>query len=58
MAQLPHGAHPVTVRDFMTTSTSALAAVDAVEMSPTQWLAGGGDPTSVIEMAFTLGEQV
>lgn len=54
---LPAGAHPITVRTFMTTPTPDLQ-IDGRDASPRDWLIGGGDPSAVTGMAATLGEQV
>lgn len=54
---LPSGAHPVTVRTFMTTPTPDLQ-IDGRDASPRDWLIGGGDPNAVAGTAASLGEQV
>jgi hypothetical protein len=50
-------AHPVTVRTFMATRDDALL-LHGEPVSPIEWLAAGGRPAPVAELAATLGEQV
>lgn len=54
---LPAGIHPVTVRSFFTTADDALTLA-GVPVSPARWLASGGTPEPVAELASTVGEQV
>ena len=57
IAAIPDGSHPIAVRTFMTTPSSDLM-VQGNKLSPLEWLAGGGDPSDVADLAVTLGEQV
>lgn len=57
LAAFPTGSHPVPVRAFMTSPDDALTLGDR-PACPRDWLVGGGDPSPVIELAATLGEQV
>jgi len=57
LAALALGAHPVTLRAFMTTPDSALRHND-VFVSPRDWLFGGGAASPILELATVLGEQI
>lgn len=57
IAAFPTGSHPVTVRSFMTTADDDLI-VGGRPVSPREWLVSGGDPSTVVDLARTLGEQV
>ncbi|HEY5880536.1 MAG TPA: hypothetical protein VIU11_16620 [Nakamurella sp.] len=57
IAAFPTGAHPVTVRSFMTIPDDDLT-VGGRAQSPRDWLLSGGAPAAVVELARTLAEQV
>ena len=57
IAAIPAGSHPVAVRTFITSSSADLS-VHGNALSPREWLARGGDPAAVVDLAVTLGEQV
>ncbi len=53
LAALPDDLHPLEVAEFFTESQSELI-VKGAEVSPRTWLAGGGEPEPVIDIAASL----
>jgi hypothetical protein len=53
MAALPPNLHPLEVAGFMTSPQEDLELRGTL-VSPKKWLAGGGDPSTVIELAKSL----
>ena len=57
LAALPDDLHPLSVVGFFTTPEPELD-VDGRPLDPASWLAGGGDPEPVVELAGGLGHLV
>lgn len=57
LAALPQGSHPMTIRTFMEMPDGELT-IKGEPTSPRQWLLSGGEPSTVVDLAGTLGEQV
>lgn len=55
LSHLPQGAPAAVVRGFMTEPDPDLL-LNGVEVSPREWLTQGGEPSIVLELATTLGE--
>jgi len=55
LGALPDGLHPLEVAGFFTTPQPELA-VNGASTAPREWLAAGGDPDPVVELAHSLGQ--